>query len=170
MKINPFEMTGVLDPRPGISFFQRMFFVSLHSSGGAAAFDAPVLSGPRHCGHWSSSPAGMAGLEGPAADRTMPADAARASTYRKDERLIVAEGLRGFLRHPCGCRFGPACGSAPGQPREQPPECQRDAGPDEERATGGCRARDQLAGHATELAGVGESHPAAQLLSAARVG
>ena len=44
------QMTGVPDPRPGISTFQRTFFVSLHSSGGSAVFDTPVAYGPRHCG------------------------------------------------------------------------------------------------------------------------
>ena len=41
--------SGILaDPRPGISTFQRTFFVSLHSSGGFANFDTPVAYGPRH--------------------------------------------------------------------------------------------------------------------------
>ena len=43
-------MTGDAEPRPGISTFQRMFFVSLHSSGGVAVVDTPVACGPRHCG------------------------------------------------------------------------------------------------------------------------
>ena len=43
-------MTGDDEPRPGISTFQRMFFVSLHSMGGLACFDTPVAYGPRHCG------------------------------------------------------------------------------------------------------------------------
>ena len=43
-------MTGVPAPRPGISFFQRMFFVSVHSSGGFATRETPVPSGPRHWG------------------------------------------------------------------------------------------------------------------------
>jgi hypothetical protein len=42
--------TGVADPRPGTSTFQRMFFVSLHSMGGVAVRDTPVPCGPRHCG------------------------------------------------------------------------------------------------------------------------
>src|SRR5882672_2735530 len=44
------QMTGDADPRPGISTFQRMFFVSLHSTGGVAVFETPVAYGPRHCG------------------------------------------------------------------------------------------------------------------------
>ena len=56
-------MTGVPAPRPGISFFQRMFFVSLHSAGGFASFDTPVPSGPRHCGqNFSASAADCATL------------------------------------------------------------------------------------------------------------
>ena len=43
-------MTGVPAPRPGIYFFHRMFFVSLHSAGGFASLDTPVPSGPRHWG------------------------------------------------------------------------------------------------------------------------
>src|SRR4030095_14915258 len=44
------QMTGVPDPRPGISTFQRTFFVSLHSRGGSAVLETPVAYGPRHCG------------------------------------------------------------------------------------------------------------------------
>ena len=40
--------TGVEEPLPGISTFQRTFFVSLHSSGGVACGATPVMSGPRH--------------------------------------------------------------------------------------------------------------------------
>ncbi len=36
------QMTGDADPRPGISTFQRMFLVSLHSSGGLAVLETPV--------------------------------------------------------------------------------------------------------------------------------
>src|SRR3954463_10959521 len=36
------QTTGVPDPRPGISTFQRMFFVSLHSIGGSAVLETPV--------------------------------------------------------------------------------------------------------------------------------
>src|SRR5262245_9876345 len=42
------QTTGEADPRPGISTFQRTFFVSLHSTGGLAVFDTPVALGPRH--------------------------------------------------------------------------------------------------------------------------
>src|SRR5262245_34797296 len=44
------QITGVPDPRPGSSTFQRTFFVSLHSTGGSAVFETPVAYGPRHCG------------------------------------------------------------------------------------------------------------------------
>src|SRR5262245_1026338 len=40
--------TGEADPRPGISVFQRTFFVSLHSIGGSAVRETPVAYGPRH--------------------------------------------------------------------------------------------------------------------------
>src|SRR5687767_1035962 len=33
--------TGEDDPRPGISIFHRMFFVSLHSRGGSAVLETP---------------------------------------------------------------------------------------------------------------------------------
>ena len=36
------QITGVPEPRPGSSTFQRTFFVSLHSTGGSAVFDTPV--------------------------------------------------------------------------------------------------------------------------------
>src|SRR5580765_5649823 len=48
-------MTGEEEPRPGISTFQRMFFVSLHSVGGLACFETPVAYGPRHCGQKRSA-------------------------------------------------------------------------------------------------------------------
>jgi hypothetical protein len=41
---------GEDDPRPGISTFQRMFWDSLHFTGGFAVVDTPVMAGPRHCG------------------------------------------------------------------------------------------------------------------------
>src|SRR5688572_19129586 len=44
-----FQTTGDDDPRPGISTFHLMFLVSLHSIGGFAVRDTPVMSGPRHC-------------------------------------------------------------------------------------------------------------------------
>src|SRR5882672_3588830 len=49
--------TGDDDPRPGISTFQRMFFVSLHSRGGSAYFETPFAYGPRHCGQKRSAAA-----------------------------------------------------------------------------------------------------------------
>src|SRR5262249_60633166 len=39
------QMTGVPDPRPGISTFQRTFFVSPHSMGGSAGFQTPPAYG-----------------------------------------------------------------------------------------------------------------------------
>src|SRR5262245_49005778 len=44
------QTMGEADPRPGISTFQRTFFVSLQSSGGLADFEMPLASGPRHWG------------------------------------------------------------------------------------------------------------------------
>ena len=55
--------TGEPDPRPGISIFQRTFFVSLHSAGGSARLDTPVAYGPRHCGQYAS-PAGSDAQDG----------------------------------------------------------------------------------------------------------
>jgi hypothetical protein len=34
--------TGDEEPRPGISTFQRMFFVSLYSTGGSAVVETPA--------------------------------------------------------------------------------------------------------------------------------
>src|SRR5262249_47806723 len=48
------QITGVPDPRPGISTFQRTFFVSLHSMGGSAVFETPVPDRPRPRGQYSS--------------------------------------------------------------------------------------------------------------------
>ena len=42
--------TGDDEPRPGISVFHRMFFVSLHSTGGSAVLETPFAYGPRHWG------------------------------------------------------------------------------------------------------------------------
>ena len=44
------QTIGDADALPGISTFQRMFFVSLHSTGGSPCGAAPVASGPRHWG------------------------------------------------------------------------------------------------------------------------
>src|SRR6185295_9158751 len=49
------QITGDDEPRPGISTFQRMFFVSLHSAGGVADRETPVANGPRHCGQKRSA-------------------------------------------------------------------------------------------------------------------
>src|SRR5690349_24403534 len=46
---------GEDEPRPGISTFHLMFFVSLHSIGGFAVRDTPVMSGPRHCAQFFGS-------------------------------------------------------------------------------------------------------------------
>jgi len=43
------QTIGDADPRPGISTFQRMFCVSLHSVGGLPCRATPFASGPRHC-------------------------------------------------------------------------------------------------------------------------
>src|SRR6185295_11766045 len=37
-------------PLPGSAIFQRIFFFSLHSTGGSACGATPFASGPRHCG------------------------------------------------------------------------------------------------------------------------
>ena len=50
-----FQTTGDDEPRPGISTFHLMFFVSLHSIGGFAVRDTPVMSGPRHCAQFFGS-------------------------------------------------------------------------------------------------------------------
>ena len=54
-KMRSFQTTGDDDPRPGISTFHLMFFVSLHSIGGFAVRDTPVMSGPRHCAQFFGS-------------------------------------------------------------------------------------------------------------------
>jgi hypothetical protein len=55
-KMRSFQTTGDDDPRPGISTFHLMFLVSLHSIGGFAVRDTPVMSGPRHCAQFFGSP------------------------------------------------------------------------------------------------------------------
>jgi hypothetical protein len=50
-KMRSFQMIGVDSPSPGIGAFQRMFFRSLHSSGGVPCGATPSARGPRHCGH-----------------------------------------------------------------------------------------------------------------------
>src|ERR1700682_5076258 len=44
------QTTGDDEPRPGISVFHRMCFVSLHSTGGSALLETPLAYGPRHWG------------------------------------------------------------------------------------------------------------------------
>src|ERR1700750_2420861 len=80
------QTIGDADPRPGISTFQRMFFVSLHSSGGSAVRETPVAYGPRHCGQdcfaAGSGPAPLAVAKGGAACSVAvnrPANARRVS-------------------------------------------------------------------------------------------
>ena len=48
------QMTGEALPLPGIDTFQRMFFVSLHSTGGLPFAATPVASGPRQRGQFCS--------------------------------------------------------------------------------------------------------------------
>src|SRR5262245_16909855 len=84
------QTMGVDDPRPGMGVFQRMFFDSLHSSGGVAAFERPLAYGPRHCGQKRSNVVDDAGAWASttrveittAAVRTCPA------TGRRDTRVI----------------------------------------------------------------------------------
>src|SRR3989442_2118412 len=47
------QTIGVECPLPGSAAFQRMFLVSLHSTGGLALGATQVPSGPRHCGQSS---------------------------------------------------------------------------------------------------------------------
>src|SRR5262245_52832347 len=53
-KIRLPQITGVEKPRPGISIFHLIFFVSLNSTG-AAVRATPLKKGPRHCGQWAGS-------------------------------------------------------------------------------------------------------------------
>ena len=64
------QTTGVAEPRPGISTFQRMFFPSAHSRGGVAVLDTPVACGPRHCGQKRSAAAGRPGRRASARPKT----------------------------------------------------------------------------------------------------
>jgi hypothetical protein len=57
------QTMGEADPRPGISTFQRTFFVSLHSVGGSPYFETPVAYGPRHCGQKRSAAGSAASIE-----------------------------------------------------------------------------------------------------------
>src|SRR6188474_348945 len=67
------QITGVPEPRPGISTFHRMFLVSLHSTGGSAVFDTPVAYGPRHWAQYFS--ASVSAVAFNSADPAMSADA-----------------------------------------------------------------------------------------------
>jgi hypothetical protein len=50
-----FQTTGEELPLLGTFTFHLTFFVSLHEAGGSAVADAPVASGPRHAGQYSSA-------------------------------------------------------------------------------------------------------------------
>ena len=108
------QMTGDADPRPGISTFQRTFFVSLHSVGGVADCETPLAYGPRHCGQkrslaaiWSASlsgercerrpPAGSGAASSPAARATRtPKHAAVPATRDALTRLLLAMSVISF--------------------------------------------------------------------------
>jgi hypothetical protein len=64
------QTTGEADPRPGISTFHRMFFVSLHSSGGVALREMPLATGPRHIGQKLSADGAWARTATTAAEAT----------------------------------------------------------------------------------------------------
>src|SRR5215212_11477558 len=55
------QTTGDDEPRPGTSFCHRMFFVSLHSTGGSARLETPLAYGPRHWGQNRSATGSAAG-------------------------------------------------------------------------------------------------------------
>src|SRR5262245_18412126 len=50
------QTIGVECPLPGMAVFQRMFFVSLHSTGGCALGATPVPNGPRQ---WAQASCGL---------------------------------------------------------------------------------------------------------------
>ena len=96
-------MTGVPEPRPGISFFQRMFFVSLHSSGGFAGGETPV-----HSGRATAAIAVRSGRRQRQCRRRRRARARGRSTYGHVARIV----LRAFLRHAGFLRFASAARGA----------------------------------------------------------
>src|SRR5215204_3309516 len=95
-----FQMTGVPDPRPGISIFQRMFFVSLHSSGGSAVRETPVAYGPRHCGQYFSA-VGSGLLLDPCSDGEAACSAATRPTQNAAARVC-------FISYPMRSEY-PRC-------------------------------------------------------------
>ena len=80
------QMTGVPEPRPGSATFQRIFFVSDHSTGGFAVFETPVANGPRHC----------------AQNRALSADCASIAGDHERQRRGCRQTREKLLRH--GCR------------------------------------------------------------------
>src|SRR5213593_4362174 len=89
-------MTGDEEPRPGISTFQRMFFVSLHSVGGLASFDTPVAYGPRHCGQKRSASARAALWRPAAAGSTDSSDASASAMTRMRTRPLMTLSVISF--------------------------------------------------------------------------
>jgi hypothetical protein len=79
------QTTGDDEPRPGISTFQRMFLVSLHSVGGVADRDTPVANGPRHWGQKRSRAAAPA-----APPDCAPPDAAATTNNKNEMRARAA--------------------------------------------------------------------------------
>src|SRR5688572_19191516 len=78
---------GVPAPRPGTSILQRTFFVSLHSVGGCAVVETPLLAGPRHCGQkLSPGAAAAAALDIRTANAAMPKSTAAETNNRFDNR------------------------------------------------------------------------------------
>ena len=86
-KTRSFQMTGDEELRPGIGTFHRMFFVSLHSTGGVAVVDTPVARGPRHCPQNRSAPACSACNAGTTGDNR--AAAVRVAAVRRDTRTVM---------------------------------------------------------------------------------
>ena len=122
------QMTGVPAPRPGITFFHRMFLVSLHSTGGFASLETPVPSGPRHWGQYRSPSA---------ADSARVEVMTRAARQVADVQNLNTDILRVFLRHACVLRFGRGRrGAAADPPCRKPPQREGHAGIDEKRSAG----------------------------------
>src|SRR5688572_27521852 len=99
--------------------------------------------------------------DGQAADITGPRPDEEFKSDAPERRTLCLVGRSSQRRR--DSRSGPAARA----PRGEPPQSQRDSGPDEERSA--CRRQPgyRLAGEAAELACVREAHPAAHLLAAA---
>src|SRR5438270_13530163 len=88
------QTIGVECPLPGRVVFQRMFLVSLHSTGGLASGATPVPSGPRHCGQLARTSASPSPAASAAARRQVSSSLATNKCTRISFWLVHVEQVR----------------------------------------------------------------------------